>query len=67
MTQEEKAHLNGLLFVKGRESEIKMGGGIGMGNTCIFMADSCQCMTKTTTIKKKEKKERLTQEKKNNK
>ena len=26
------------------------GGGIGMGNTCISMADSDQCMTKTTTI-----------------
>ena len=26
------------------------GRGIGMGNTCISMADSCQCMTKTTTI-----------------
>ena len=25
-------------------------GGIGMGNTCISMADSCQCMAKTTTI-----------------
>ena len=24
--------------------------GIGMGNTCKSMADSCQCMTKTTTI-----------------
>ena len=23
-------------------------GGIGMGNTCISMADSCLCMTKTT-------------------
>ena len=23
---------------------------IGMGNTCKSMADSCQCMTKTTTI-----------------
>ena len=23
------------------------GGGIGMGNTCKSMADSCQCMTKT--------------------
>ena len=30
----------------GREA----GGGIGMGNTCKSMADSCQCMTKTTTI-----------------
>ena len=26
------------------------GGGIRMGNTCKAMADSCQCMTKTTTI-----------------
>ena len=24
--------------------------GIGMGNTCKSMADSCQCTTKTTTI-----------------
>ena len=30
----------------GREA----GGGIGMGNTCKTMADSCQCMAKTTTI-----------------
>ena len=29
------------------------GGGIGRGNTCKDMADSCQHMTKTTTIKKK--------------
>ena len=28
----------------------EVGGGIGMGNTCQSMADSCQCMTKTTTI-----------------
>ena len=27
-----------------------VGGGIGMGNTCLSKADSCQCMTKTTTI-----------------
>ena len=26
------------------------GGGIGMGSTCKSKADSCQCMTKTTTI-----------------
>ena len=25
-------------------------GGIRMGNTCISMANSCQCMTKTTKI-----------------
>ena len=32
--------------------EREVGGGIGMGNTCKSMADSCQCMTKTTTKKK---------------
>ena len=30
--------------------EREVGGGIGMGNACISMDDSCQCMTKTTTI-----------------
>ena len=30
-----------------------LAGGIRMGNTCKSMADSCQCMAKTTTIKKK--------------
>ena len=30
--------------------EREAGGEIGMGNTCKFMADSCQCMVKTTTI-----------------
>ena len=28
----------------------EVGGGIEMGNTCKSMADSCQYMTKTTTI-----------------
>ena len=28
----------------------EVGGGIGMGNTCNSMADSCQCMTKTTEM-----------------
>ena len=32
--------------VMGREA----GAGIGMGNTCKSMADSCQCMAETTTI-----------------
>ena len=32
-----------------------MGGGIGMGNTCTPMAVSFQCMTKSTTNKKKKK------------
>ena len=26
------------------------GGGIGMGNTCKSVTNSCQCMAKTTTI-----------------
>ena len=30
--------------------EREMGGGIRMWNTCKSMANSCQCMTKTTTI-----------------
>ena len=30
--------------------ERELGGGIGMGNTYKTMADSCQCMTKPTTI-----------------
>ena len=28
----------------------EVGGGIGMGNTCNSMADSCQCMTKPTAM-----------------
>ena len=31
-------------------AEREVGGRIGMGNTCISMADSCQCMTKTTAM-----------------
>ena len=30
--------------------EREVGGGIGMRNTCKSMADSCQCMAKTTTV-----------------
>ena len=30
--------------------EIEVGGGIRMGNACKSMADSCRCMTITTTI-----------------
>ena len=30
--------------------EREVGGGITMGNTCKSMADSCQCMTKPTTM-----------------
>ena len=34
----------------GKTQRDRVGGGIGMGNTCKSMANSCQCMTKTTTI-----------------
>ena len=30
--------------------EREVGGGIGMGNTCKSMVDSCQCMTKPITM-----------------
>ena len=30
--------------------EREVGGGIGMGNTCKSMADSCQCMAKNRTV-----------------
>ena len=30
--------------------EREVGGGIGTGNTCNSMADSCQCMTKPTEM-----------------
>ena len=36
--------------------ERDVGGGIGMGNTCKLMAVSFQCMTKSTTNKKINKK-----------
>ena len=35
---------------KRNQVERELGWGIGMGNTCNSMADSCQCMTKPTTI-----------------
>ena len=37
--------------------EREVGGGIGMGNTCKPLAVSFQCMTKSTTNKKKKKKD----------
>ena len=39
--------------------EREVGGGTRMGNTCNSMADSCQCMTKTTTIKKRRRKKKI--------
>ena len=38
--------------------ERKVRGGIGMGNTCKPMVVSFQCMTKSTTIKKKKEKKK---------
>ena len=35
---------------QGDRVEREVGRGIGMGNTCKSMADSCHCMAKTTTI-----------------
>ena len=37
-------------FKKIRDTGREVGGGIRMGNTFKSMADSCQCMAKTTTI-----------------
>ena len=45
--QSENIHIN---KTQRNWVEREVGGGIGMGNTCKSMADSCQCMTKTTTI-----------------
>ena len=41
------------IFVYGVRVEREVGGGIRMGNICKPMAVSFQCMTKSTTIKKK--------------
>ena len=43
--------LNGVYAIK-NWMEREVGGGIGMGNACKSMADSCQYMAKTTTILK---------------
>ena len=45
-------HLTCLLInlYAGQEATVRVGGGIGRGNTCKSMADSFQCMTKPTTI-----------------
>ena len=34
----------------GMGREVRGGAGFKMGNSCTLMADSCQCMAKTTTI-----------------
>ena len=44
------AFCHGSTYCKPPWLEREVGGGIRVGNTCISMADSCQCMKKTTTI-----------------
>ena len=39
---------SGMTLRDGMEREVV--GGFWMGNTCVPVADSCQCMAKTTTI-----------------
>ena len=46
----EPVHLELLLSNKRDGMGREVGGGFGMGNTCKYMVDSCQCMAKTTTI-----------------
>ena len=44
------------------QKSLWVGGGIGMGNTCKPMAVSFQCMTKSTTNKKKKCRKKKTKE-----
>ena len=43
-----KKRYTGMTLGDGMGREVR--GGLRMGNTCTPMADSCQCMAKTTTI-----------------
>jgi len=48
MRQGAQGCCTGITLRDGMQREV--GGGLRMGNTCTAMADSCQCMAKTTTI-----------------
>jgi len=48
MKQGAQGWCTGMTLRDGMGREV--GGGFRMGNTCTTMADSCQCMAKTTTI-----------------
>ena len=48
MRQGAQGWCTGMTLRDGMGSEV--GRGFRMGNTCTPMADSCQCMAKTTTI-----------------
>ena len=48
MSQAAQGRCTGTTLRDGVGREV--GRGFGMGDTCTPMADSCQCITKTTTI-----------------
>ena len=51
MRQGAQGRCTGMTLRDGMGREV--GERFRMGNTCTLMADSCQCMAKTTTIQKK--------------
>jgi len=48
MRQGAQGWCTGMTLRDGMGREV--GGRLRMGNTCIALADSCECMAKTTTI-----------------
>ena len=48
MRQGAQGQCSGMTLRDGMGREV--GGEFGMGDTCTPMADSCECMVKTTTI-----------------
>ena len=48
MRQGAQSWCTGMTLRDGMRREV--GGRVKMGNTCTPMADSCECMAKTTTI-----------------
>jgi len=48
MRQDAQGWCTGMTLREGMGRE--EGGSSGLGNTCTSMADSCECMAKTTTI-----------------
>ena len=48
MKQGPQSQCTGTTLRDGMGREV--GGGFGMGNTCTPVADSCQCMAKTTIL-----------------
>ena len=50
MIQGAQGWCTGMTLREGMGREVGGGGGFKMGNTCTTMADSCECMAKTTTV-----------------